>query len=535
MAGSTHGALEVLVYHHLFAALCEEMGASLLRAAFSANIKERRDFSCALFDGSGQMVAQAAHLPVHLGSTPMSVRAAMELGPFADGDTVILNDPYAGGTHLPDITLVTPVFLGAKTPQFFVANRAHHADVGGTHPGSMGPSNDIHGEGIRIPPTWLARGGELDQRLLALLLANMRQSEERQGDLLAQWSANRVGARRLAALQADQKRMAHGASANEPTLGAQSQALIDWTRALSSGFKAKLKRGLKQTGPVTFADELDFAGVTHPVVCTLSVQGARLVFDFRATADAVAGPVNAPRAVTMSAVFYVVRLFLPEDTPTNDGVMDQVEVLTRPGSLVDAAYPSAVAAGNVETSQRLVDVILGALSLVLPEGVPAASAGTMSNLTFGARGARPFSHYETHGGGAGASVRGAGAHGVQTHMTNTLNTPIEVLETTMPVRVIAYTLRRGSGGAGQAAGGDGLVRRLRFLKPCHVGWVAQRGRSGPFGLAGGERGRRGGAIWRIAKSGERRRLPGEAALHVAQGDEVEVQTPGGGGWGQKGS
>jgi N-methylhydantoinase B len=368
LAGSTNGALEVLVYHHLFAALCEEMGASLLRAAFSANIKERRDFSCALFDGSGQMVAQAAHLPVHLGSTPMSVRAAMELGPFADGDTVILNDPYAGGTHLPDITLVTPVFLGAKTPQFFVANRAHHADVGGTHPGSMGPSNDIHGEGIRIPPTWLARGGELDQRLLALLLANMRQSEERQGDLLAQWSANRVGARRLAALQADQKRMAHGASANEPTLGAQAQALIDWTRALSSGFKAKLKRGLKQTGPVTFADELDFAGVTHPVVCTLSVQGARLVFDFRATADAVAGPVNAPRAVTMSAVFYVVRLFLPEDTPTNDGVMDQVEVLTRPGSLVDAAYPSAVAAGNVETSQRLVDVILGALSLVLPEG-----------------------------------------------------------------------------------------------------------------------------------------------------------------------
>lgn len=514
-------ALEVLVHHHLFAALCEEMGAALLRAAFSANIKERRDFSCALFDGDGRMVAQAAHLPVHLGSTPASVRAAMELAPFRQGDTVVLNDPYFGGTHLPDITLVTPVFLGAEAPRFFVANRAHHADVGGTYPGSMGPSRDVHGEGLRIPPVRLARGGALDEGVLRLMLANMRQPQERRGDLLAQWSANHVGARRLARLfEQDAGLVAHGAE------------LVAWTARLSGSFKAELVRRLAKRGPVTFRDELEFGGTSHAVVCCLRTRGGRVVFDFSATADCVPGPANAPRAVTLSAVFYVLRLFLPDETPTNDGIMEDVEVVTRPGSLADAVYPAAVAAGNVETSQRLVDVLLGALAELLPERVPAASAGTMSNLTFGGAG---FSHYETHGGGAGGGPAGPGASGVQTHMTNTRNTPVEVLETTMPVRVLAYGLRRGSGGAGAARGGEGLVRRLRFLAACHVGWVAQRGLRGPFGLAGGRAGRRGGA--RVFRSGRTRgeRLPTEAALDAAPGDEVEVQTPGGGGWGQKGS
>lgn len=520
------GALEVLVHHHLFAALCEEMGASLLRAAFSANIKERRDFSCALFDGAGALIAQAAHLPVHLGSTPLSVAAAMELAPFRDGDTVVLNDPYFGGTHLPDITLVTPVFLGAETPRFFVANRAHHADVGGTHPGSMGPSRDVHGEGLRLPPVFLARDGRIQPDIERLVLANVRQPDERRGDLLAQWSANRVGAQRLAVL-----------FAGDPGLEAHGRALVDWTARLAAGFKRDLAQRIKAHGPVRFADELEFQGASHAVVCELRVRGQRLVFDFSATADCVPGPANAPRAVTVSAVFYALRLFLPEDTPTNQGVLDGVDVVTRPGSLVDAAYPAAVAAGNVETSQRLVDVVLGALGAVLPDQVPAASAGTMSNLTFGGRG---FSHYETHGGGAGGGPAGPGASGVQTHMTNTRNTPIEVLERALPVRVVRYALRRRSGGAGRARGGEGLVRRLRFLAPCHVGWVAQRGVRGPFGLAGGARGAAGGAFLHAkataqGAAGKARRLAGEAALDVRPGDELELRTPGGGGWGQKGS
>lgn len=517
--------LSVLVFHHLFAALCEEMGATLLRSAFSANIKERLDFSCALFDSHGRMVAQAAHLPVHLGSTPLSVRAALELGPFAPGDTVVLNDPFRGGTHLPDITLVTPVFLGGATPAFFVANRAHHADVGGVFPGSMGPSQDIHAEGLRIPPIRLARGGVIDPELLGMLTCNMRAPAEREGDLLAQWAANRVGAERLGALAGEY---------GEPELAQRSDELIQWTAKLSSGLVRELGDSLRaaKCHEVEFEDELELENGTALVSVRLGVRKGRLWVDFSKTADAVPGPANAPRAVTVSAVFYCLRLLLPEGTPTNDGVLESIDVVTRPGSLADAVYPAAVSAGNVETSQRLVDVILGALAKLLGDRIPAASAGTMSNLTFGSRGAGGFAHYETHGGGAGGSVEGAGAHGIQTHMTNTRNTPIEALETTMPVRVLAYSLRRGTGGQGAARGGDGLVRRLRLLVPAHVGWVAQRGRRGPFGLGGGAAGRRGAAIW-VGRHG-RKRLLGEASIEVESGDEIEVQTPGGGGWGQKG-
>lgn len=522
----SEAGLSVLVFHHLFAALSEEMGASLLRSAFSANIKERRDFSCALFDAKGRMIAQAAHLPVHLGSTPLSVRAALELAPFEPGDTVVLNDPFRGGTHLPDITLVTPVFLAgvADGPAFFVANRAHHADVGGVFPGSMGPSRDVHAEGLRIPPIRFARGGVVDAELMGLLVANMRAPEEREGDLLAQWSANHVGARRLEALAAE-----YGPA----DLARRADELLDWTRALASDLVRDLARRLATRGrALSFADELEFGDESVSVAVSLSARDGRLSVDFSETGAAVEGPANAPRAVTISAVFYCLRLLLPAGTPTNDGVMEPVDVITRPGSLCDASYPSAVAAGNVETSQRLVDVLLGALAELLPERIPAASAGTMSNLTFGSRAAGGFAHYETNAGGAGGSAEGPGAHAVQTHMTNTRNTPIEALETSLPVRVVAYTLRRGSGGKGAHRGGDGLVRRIRFLAPAHVGWVAQRGRRGPFGLHGGARGRHGGA-WRIAR-GRRQRLRGEDSIEVLGGEEVEVQTPGGGGWGTKG-
>lgn len=521
--------LRAQVFHHLYAAACEEMGAALLRSSFSANIKERRDFSCALFDAAGRMVSQAAHLPVHLGSAPLSVQAAMERGPLGRGDAVLLNDPYAGGTHLPDLTLVTPVFLtGADVPELYVASRAHHADVGGPHPGSMGPAVEIHGEGLRLPPVLLVRGGELDRDLVAVLRANMRVPDEREGDLMAQWSANLVGERRLAELAGE-----YGAG----ELVRRAAGLLDWTDHLAGDLVAACATALEDHGgALEFDDELELARSNDVAKLRLRLfaEHGRLVFDLTGTDDALASPVNAPRAVTVSAVLYVLRLFLPAGTPTNDGILRRVELRTRPGSLVDAVYPAAVSAGNVETSQRLVDVLLGAFGRLFPDRAPAASAGTMSNLTFGSRRGAGYAHYETLPGGAGGSPEGPGCHAVQTHMTNTRNTPVEALETHAPVRVVAYSLRRGSGGDGVHPGGDGLVRRLRFLEPGHLGWVAQRQRRGPWGLAGGGEGEPGSAWLHPGGAREGRRLGGEVSADLAEGDEVELRTPGGGGWREKG-
>jgi len=513
------------VFHHLFAAAAEEMGVALMRSAFSPNIKERRDFSCALFDGRGRAIAQAAHLPIHLGSSPLSLAAAMAAVEMQPGDAVVLNDPFEGGTHLPDVTIISPVFLaGSRRPDFYCVNRAHHADVGGAFPGSMAPAHDIHGEGIRIPPVRLVRGGALDRGVLRLLLANMRVPREREGDLLAQLAANRVGERRLLAM-AEQ----HG----RDEVRARGEQLMTWTEELVRSVVRGLPRGVYH-----FEDELEapVAGGERNVRIRLrlATRANELVFDFRATDPETTGSVNTVRAVTLSAVFYVMRLLLPPGTPTNDGVMRCVRVLTTPKTVIDARYPAAVAAGNVETSQRLVDVALGALAQVLPDRIPAASAGTMSNLTFGnaGRSGTSFAYYETIAGGAGASASGPGQHAVQTHMTNTRNTPIEALETHYPVRVVSYTVRRGSGGAGRHAGGDGVVRRLRFLAPVRVGWVAERQSAGPWGLAGGEPGQPGRAFYRAA--GERRntRLAGKAGVELAAGSELEVRTPGGGGFGR---
>lgn len=510
--------LRVEVFHHLFAAAAEEMGESLMRSAFSPNIKERRDFSCALFDGTGRMIAQAAHLPVHLGAAPLSVRAVIESGVPGPGDAVLLNDPFAGGTHLPDLTLVSPVYLpGEDRPRFYCANRAHHADVGGAHPGSMAPARDVHGEGLRIPPIRIVRGGEVDRELLALLLANMRVGRERRGDLLAQWAANRVGASRLRALADD-----HGGE----ELARRGAQLLDWTDELTGA----LLSGLPD-GEWSFEDELEGAG-EDPVMIRLRLakRGDRLVADFRGTDAQREGAVNTTRAVAVSAVFYCLRLMLPPGTPTNEGVLRRVEIITEPGSLVDARYPAPVAAGNVETSQRLVDVVLGALAQVLPDRIPAASAGTMSNLSFGAADGR-FAYYETIAGGAGGGPSGAGAHALQTHMTNTRNTPIEALENELPLRVLATTVRRGSGGAGEAPGGDGVRRRLRFQEGVRLSWIAERQRRGPWGLAGGERGAPGSARVREAGARGDRRLVAPFSIDLAAGSEVELETPGGGGFG----
>lgn len=524
---SKRDRLRLEVFHHLFAAAAEEMGVSLMRSAFSPNIKERRDFSCALFDGEGRMIGQAAHLPVHLGAAPLSVAAAMERIEMAPGDAVLLNDPYLGGTHLPDLTLVSPVFLpGSARPDFFCANRAHHADVGGQNPGSMAPARDVHGEGLRIPPVRLVRSGELEPELLALVLANMRVPREREGDLLAQWAANQVGAQRLTEMARE-----HGAA----EVRRRAAQLMEWTDELAGALIASLPEG-----EWSFEDELEertHAGADRAFVrVRVSRSGERLTFDFRATDDALAGSVNCTRAVAVAAVFYVLRLFLPPGTPTNDGVLRRVRIETRPGSLVDARYPSPVAAGNVETSQRIVDALLGALAQALPDRVPAASAGTMSNLTFGAGGGEgdreAFAYYETIAGGAGGGPAGPGAHAVQTHMTNTRNTPIEALESELPVRLLAFTVRRGSGGAGSRRGGDGIEKRLLFLEDAHVGWVAERQERGPWGLAGGGAGSPGGAALRAHGESEDRPLAGKLSLEVRAGSELHLRTPGGGGFGR---
>jgi len=521
--------LRLDVFQHLFAAAAEEMGAALLRSSFSTNIRERRDFSCALFDGRGRMIGQAAHLPVHLGSTPMSVAAAIERVPMARGDAVLLNDPYCGGTHLPDLTLVSPVFLPKSSrPDFYCANRAHHADVGGGEPGSMAPAADVHGEGLRIPPLRLVRGGVIERETLALVLANMRCPDEREGDLLAQWATNEIGERRLLSMARE-----HGAT----ELRRRAGELMDWTERLTRSLLRSLPDGRAR-----FEDELaDAQGARLVIRLVLEKRGPRLTCDFRATDAAPTSALNATRAVTLSAVFYALRALLPPGTPTNDGVLRPATVLTRPGTLVDAAYPSGVAAGNVETSQRIVDVLFGALARFVPGRIPAASAGTMSNLTFAGRRRgpsgrvdEPFTYYETIPGGAGAARQGPGASGVQTHMTNTRNTPIEALEAGYPVRIACLGLRRGSGGRGRARGGEGVVKRLRFLSDAQAAFVGDRHARGPWGLAGGGPGAPGRLRWRRSPSAPWQALPAQWSGRMPAGAELEVATPGGGGYGRPG-
>lgn len=508
-----------MVFHHLLAATAEEMGESLMRAAFSPNIRERRDFSCALFDASGETIAQAAHVPVHLGSAPLSLRAVMEDLTLGPGDLALVNDPFRGGTHLPDLTVVAGVFEpGSSTPRFYCLNRAHHADMGGAHPGSMAPAADIHGEGLRIPPVMLVRKGIVDPGILAMFLANTRVPHERHADLLAQWSACQVGVKRMRSLMAE-----YGAT----QLAARALELIDWTEE-----RTRLMLGDLPRGTWSVEDTLELAAggqATLRLEWTLSKNRCR--FDFRASDPAVLDGINTVHAVVLSAVHYCLRLLLPDGTPTNGGIARCVEVLTRPGSVIDASYPSPVAAGNVETSQRLVDLVLAAFRCALPDVLPAASAGTMSNLTLGAPDGS-WSYYETLAGGAGGGPAGSGAHAVHTHMTNTRNTPVEVFERAVPLRVLSTTVRRDSGGQGRARGGDGITRRLLALAQIKVGWSAQRQKSGPPGAFGGGSGASGGAEVRRSEGGTIDSLPGQAALTLNPGDEIAVHTPGGAGHGR---
>jgi len=496
-------------------AVCDEMGAVLRNAAFSPNIRDRLDFSCAVFDATGALCAQAAHIPVHLGSMAFAMTDLVERMAWAPGDVVILNDPFLGGTHLPDLTLIAPVFAGGAL-RAFVANRAHHADIGAEAPGSMPVSRSLHEEGLVIAPAHLIRDHRLDEARLAEILAATRNPADFRGDLLAQISANRAGITRLGEL------MEHGGAAG---FRRGLDALNDYGERL-----ARAALGSIPAGSYAFEDRMDDdgqGGRDIPIRVRIEIPGdGSAHLDFAGTAPQVAGNINCPLAVAAAAVLYVFRCLMPPQTPACAGSFRPVGLSVPEGCLLNARYPAAVAAGNVETSTRVVDVVMGALAQAIPERIPAASHGSMNNLAMGS--AAPgavWDYYETIGGGMGAGAQGGGLAGVQTHMTNTRNTPIEVLEARYPLRVRRYALRRGSGGAGRRPGGDGLVRELQFLAPAAVTLLTERRRYRPWGSAGGGP----GAPGRNLLNGQE--LPSKVSLTLAAGDRLRIETPGGGGWG----
>ena len=513
-------AIEVEIFNHLFQSVAEEMGVVLMRAAFSPNIKERRDHSCALFDARGELLAQAAHIPVHLGSMPLSVKAAIDAFDMTPGSVVLLNDPYSGGTHLPDLTLVSPVFAPhVPTPVFYVANRAHHADVGGLVPGSLPLSTHIDQEGFRAGPT-IIDGERLNDAVIERFCRASRTPEERRGDLAAQTAANRLGERRTRELL-DRYGL--------ETLSSRGELLKEYSAKLMRAIIADIPDGVYEVADVMDGDGFDLEDVT--IRCRLTIDGEHCRFDFSDTDDQVPGPINAVRSITLSAVFYSMRCLGPREMPTNAGCLAPIELVTRAGSLVDAVYPAAVAAGNVETSQRIVDVVMRALAEALPERIPAASVGSMGNVMMGGgEGPDAFVYYETVGGGSGAGPGWDGESGVHTHMTNTLNTPAEALEHAYPLRLTAYHLRRGSGGDGRYRGGDGIVREYAFVTPTVVTTIADRHRNGPYGLAGGSPGAPGRIVL-IHEDGRHERLPSKGTFTCKPGQRLRVETAGGGGFG----
>jgi len=525
----TADPIALAIFQSMVHSIAEEMGAALRRTALSPNIKERRDYSCAVFDAQARVIAMGDHMPVHLGSMPMSVEAAVAAIAFGPGDIAILNDPYAGGTHLPDITMVLPIFRSnAPQPEFYVAARAHHADVGGMYPGSMGPAREIYQEGIRIPPVRIVREGVIDRELLDFILSNVRTPLEREGDLNAQIGACRVGEQRM--LELMQKH-------DQPSLTTLINQLLDYSE---QSIRAQLRT--MPAGDFTAEDFLDDDGVTNdPIRIAVRLHfdpsAASIHIDFTGSSPQVAGSVNAVRAITLSACFYVLRCLLGEDAPATAGILRPLTLAAPQGSIVAANPPAAIAGGNVETSQRIVDTLLRALAKAIPNRVPAASAGTMSNLTIGGldnrtdpRIGEPFTYYETAAGGMGARPGIDGISGVQTHMTNSLNTPIEALEYAYPFRVLRYAYRDGSGGRGQFTGGNGLIRELELLADAEVTLLADRRVFRPYGLAGGEDGAAGHAWLTKADESTATELPGKCSLRLSKGDTLRIETPGGGGW-----
>jgi N-methylhydantoinase B len=519
--------IELAIFKSALHSVADEMGAALRRTAFSPNIKERRDYSSAVFDSEGNVIAMGDDMPVHLGSMPMSVKAVLSALTLDEGDIAILNDPYQGGTHLPDITLVMPVHVdaGESEAAFYVANRAHHADVGGLYPGSMGLCREIWQEGIRIPPVKLTERGALNRGLLALILNNVRTPREREGDLTAQIGACRIGVERIKELIAK-----YGL----PRLERNTQALLDYSEQLMRAALRELPEGEFRAEDFLDDDGIDRNPVRIAVAIRTNPKQGSISIDFSGSAPQVSGSLNAVYAVTYSAVFYVFRCLLGEEAATTAGLMRPLVLRTPEASVVDARAPAAVAGGNVETSQRIVDTVLRAFAQILPERIPAASSGTMSNLTIGGidpRNGQPYAYYETIAGGSGATPKGDGVSGAHTHMTNSLNTPIEALEYAYPFRVRRYGYRHGSGGRGRFRGGDGLVREIEVLGQAQVTILSERRAFAPYGLKGGEEGARGRNL--LIESGGEQQLPGKCNVRIENGAAVRIETPGGGGWGEK--
>ena len=518
-------AIRLEVLRNAISAIADEMNANLIRTAYSPNIKERRDCSSAVFDAHGQMIAQAESIPVHLGAMPYSVEAAINhVVTFSPGDVVVLNDPYSGGAHLPDLTFVAPVFIEDRLIAF-VANRAHHADVGGKEPGSLaGDTVEIYQEGLRIPPILLWRAGVLSDDLLQMILANVRTPEERWGDLRAQKAGCVIGIDRMRELF---KRVGES-------------VLIDAFAAVLDYSDRRMRYQISQLpqGEARFEDVLDNDGISEgqiPICVRVLIENDKIAVDFTGTAEQVRGPVNAVFAVTASATYYAIRAFADPDIPPNSGCYRAIEITAPEGSLVNACLPAPVVGGNLETSQRIVDVVLGALGTLAPERSMAACQGSMNNLAIGGidpRNGKPFTLYETMAGGFGGRPTKDGIDGIHSHMTNTLNTPVEALETSYPLRVERYELRPGTGGDGQYRGGLGLRRDMTCLaSSARVSFLTDRRVVQPYGVEGGEPGACGKNV--ILRKGEEIVLPSKGTATLHDGDTISIQTPGGGGYGPR--
>jgi len=534
------------IYRALYTSVAEEMGVTLRRTSFSPNIKERRDYSCAVFDAAGRVIAQGDHMPVHLGSMPMAVAAALREVEIRPGDVVALNDPFAGGTHLPDVTLVMGVFpetgssrnavtrrkakssprlpvSASPRPLFYVANRAHHADIGGATPGSMGLATDVYGEGVRIPPIKIVSGGETCADVMKLILNNVRSSNERRADFAAQTGSLKTGEMRLLEIVARR---------GEKEARDYAAHLISYSARMMRRAIAAIPDGTYQA-----EDALDDDGIVSnriPIRVTIAVKGERARVDFTGSSPQVAGAVNAVEAITVSAVSYCFRCLVGDDVPASAGLIEPIEVIAPAGTIVNATHPASVAGGNVETSQRIVDTVFKALAKAIPERIPAASQGTMNNLTIGGidpRTGKEFSYYETVAGGMGARAELDGMSATHSHMTNSLNTPAEALEYAYPLRVREYRIRQGSGGKGRHQGGDGTIREIETLANATMALLSDRRVQPPYGLHGGEDGECGRAFV-LRAGGGREQLTSKDGRQLQPGDRVRIETPSGGGWGE---
>jgi N-methylhydantoinase B/oxoprolinase/acetone carboxylase alpha subunit len=523
MPEPTLDPIEFEIFKNIFLSIAEEMGITLCRTGFSPNIKERLDYSCAIYDERGQTIAQGDHMPVHLGAMPLSVQAAIEHVNMEPGDVVVLNDPFRGGTHLPDITLVQPIFLeGEAAPAFYVANRAHHSDVGGVSPGSMPLAQEIFQEGLIIPPIKLVHRGEICEDVVALILANVRTPVEREGDLSAQIASNRVGEARLRSLV--------------------TRYGLDRVRKYARAVQDYAERILRHTisnipnGEYSFDDVMDDDGFSRQCIgirTIVRIAGDQAEVDFTGTELQTRGGVNANFAITLAATLYCFRCLVQDDVLYNSGISRPIRVIAPRGTIVNAVHPAAVAGGNVETSQRITDVVLGALAKALPQIIPAASQGTMNNVTLGGTmpdDGSPFAYYETIGGGMGGRNGLPGLSGVHTHMSNTRNTPIEAIEHYLPVRIHRYALRQDSSGAGRYPGGEGILREYEMLTETSITLLSERRASHPYGAQGGEPGGCGRNTV-VHADGSIETLPAKVRLELRPGDRLRIETPGGGGFG----